>query len=261
MNTFGRFQQVAYALNNDDDDGTLAVLKTGTVLSVSIFEMMLRGGKSPGEFNSMDWHEILGEVGQNVQGQNFSVFVFDRYARYIDVSVQLRRDRLSDTMQDEVTELAGELRDLTTSLQNGGIKEPDYVDRCLWISFEAMMKLLSSYLTSFMGDNHKEYRELIEAIVDLSIQYARCSLYSEEQTILEAYLEHQHRLDQELQDRFDSYQAKLKEKTQQFDKLLENAFDPDFRTMLRSSVELAREAGVEEDKILDSVEKIDDYFS
>ena len=78
---------------------------------------------------------------------------------------------------------------------------------------------------------------------------------------MEAYLEHQHRLDKELQDRFDSYQAKLKEKTQQFDKLLENAFDPDFRTMLRSSVELAREAGVEEDKILDSVEKIDDYFS
>ena len=132
MNTFGRFQQVAYALNNDDDDGTLAVLKTGTVLSVSIFEMMLRGGKSPGEFNSMDWHEILGEVGQNVQGQNFSVFVFDRYARYIDVSVQLRGDRLSDTMQDEVTELAGELRDLTTSLQNGGIKEPDYVDRLIF---------------------------------------------------------------------------------------------------------------------------------
>ncbi|MCR4651891.1 MAG: hypothetical protein K5662_09085 [Lachnospiraceae bacterium] len=45
-----------------------------------------------------------------------------------------------------------------------------------------------------------------------------------------------------------------------FNNLIENTFCPNFREMLKSSVELAKAAGVEEDSILDSMNKIDDYF-
>lgn len=43
--------------------------------------------------------------------------------------------------------------------------------------------------------------------------------------------------------------------------LVENAFDPDFANTLKNSVALARAAGVHEDEILDSIDKIDDFFS
>lgn len=68
-------------------------------------------------------------------------------------------------------------------------------------------------------------------------------------------------MDDELKEKYDEYISELEEKTKQFNKLLNKAFDPDFRNILISSVDLAKEAGIEEDKILDSMEKIDDYFS
>lgn len=38
------------------------------------------------------------------------------------------------------------------------------------------------------------------------------------------------------------------------------SIDPDISKRLKSSVELARNAGVAEDEVLDSVEKIDEFF-
>ena len=42
--------------------------------------------------------------------------------------------------------------------------------------------------------------------------------------------------------------------------LIENAFAPDFRNELISSVELARAAGVKEEEILNTQEDIDEFF-
>ena len=120
-----------------------------------------------------------------------------------------------------------------------------------------MMKLLAAYKTSFLP---KEYSELFQAVCDFAVQYSRLSLYSKEQALLAEYLEHQCKLDQQLKNKYDMYMAELNERSEHFNRLLDNAFDPDFRNMLRSSVDLARATGVDENQILDSIDKIDDYF-
>ena len=43
-------------------------------------------------------------------------------------------------------------------------------------------------------------------------------------------------------------------------RLIEHAFDADFKERLSNSVSLAMAAGVPKSEILDSTEKIDDYF-
>ena len=45
-----------------------------------------------------------------------------------------------------------------------------------------------------------------------------------------------------------------------FNNLLSKAFDDDFREALIGSVELARNAGVDEEEILKSINDIDDFF-
>lgn len=60
---------------------------------------------------------------------------------------------------------------------------------------------------------------------------------------------------------YDEYVQELETRSAEFNRLIDNAFSPDFRTMLTSSANLALSAGVSEDLILDSMDKVDDYFS
>ena len=133
----------------------------------------------------------------------------------------------------------------------------DYVDHCLWISFEAMVKLLSSYSTAHLGT---EFGNLAIYASDCAIQYARLAMYAKEKALLEEYLLKQKEVDIELQKKYDQYLVELEERARKMESIFKDAFAPDFRVRLRGSANLARNMGVSEEKILDSVEKIDDYF-
>ena len=53
----------------------------------------------------------------------------------------------------------------------------------------------------------------------------------------------------------------MKDELDEFDSLVERAFNTtDFQTAFRGSVELALSTGVDEDKILKSIEEVNDYF-
>lgn len=157
----------------------------------------------------------------------------------------------------EIKRLASEIRDLTGKLEEGKITEPDYVDRCLWTSFEAMIKLLAAYKTKGLCD---EYAGFIQALADMSVQYARFRMHEKELNLLNGYLYGQQALDEELRSKYDDYVSDLKMESEEFDRLIENAFCDDFESMLKNSVSLARKAGVDEKDILDSREKIDSFF-
>ena len=52
----------------------------------------------------------------------------------------------------------------------------------------------------------------------------------------------------------------MKADADRFNDLIESAFEPGFRERLERSVKLAKEAGVKEEDILDTAEKIDSFF-
>ena len=92
-------------------------------------------------------------------------------------------------------------------------------------------------------------------------EYGRYSLYKRESEILNQYIEYQATVDAELEAKLDKYRDEIQERSKVFDELLANSFSLDISERLKASAEIARNVGVDETEILDSVEKIDDYFS
>ncbi len=260
LRQFEKVQEAAYVVAYESETTDLNILKIGTILSFEIITRIARGYDVQ-EFAKEDWNEIAEKVLDYTiikEGQEYTVFVFDLYAGYIDFSLEVRKAMFSEKSIREIEGLSSELRSLTESFKAGEMSEPDYVDAGLWICFDAMIKLLFAYFTSPLD---KEFAEFVQSIGDFAVQYARLSMYREEQELLTLYLQRQGELDEELQQKYQDYIREVEERSEQFNNLVEKAFDPDFRNVMKYSAELARYTGVGEDEILDSIEKVDNYFS
>lgn len=120
-----------------------------------------------------------------------------------------------------------------------------------------MIKLLAVYSTKGVGE---EYALFIQAVADFSVQYGRLALCRKELDLLYGYIEGQEQLDEELDAKYNAYLKELQAESSVFDDLITNAFSEDFDQRLRNSVDLAKNAGGSNDKILDSQEKIDSFF-
>ena len=142
-------------------------------------------------------------------------------------------------------------------LKNEEITEAEFVEACLWLSLEAMVKLLSLSLTVVIG---KEYAELAQAVSQLAFEYGRYVLYAKEQAILDSYIQNQYALDKQLEEEYAAYLKEVQEQAEQFSKLIEEAFSPDIHEALMSSAALARSAGVKEEELLVTLEDVDLFF-
>ncbi len=253
-------QEIAYSLATKDESDLLTSLKVGTALTLAVIDKMCLG-KNPKDFSKEDWNEIAESVADVVileDGRTYTERVFVCYANYIDASIRVNSSLFKESHIIDIQALSDEIRFYTESFEKEEITEVDYVDHCLWISFEAMVKLLSAYVTSGLSD---EVGNLIVSSVDFSVNYCRLLMYQKESLLLEAYLDHQEKLDAELEEQYESYIKELNASTKEFETLIEDAFSTDFRSRLMNSASLARQVGVNEEKIIDSISKIDDYFN
>lgn len=260
MDTVDSAQRVLFSVFVGEDSNRLRLLKIGTVFQIFLVNT-LASGKGPKDLSKEDWKNIAGQVAQYAivkDGQSYSEFVFTMYADYIELSVKaLRARKVSEENAASVQAIADEIRFQTEQLHNGEISEVDYVDQCLWLSLEAMIKCLSLSLTSFAGP---EFNQLAQAITQLAFEYGRYTLYAREQAILQRYLDNQHVLDEQLQQEYDTYIVEVKRNAEKFRSLIDDAFSPNLRESLENSVALAKTAGVKEEELLKSVEEIDDFF-
>ena len=204
-----------------------------------------------------DIAKAVSEYAVLMDDQEYSVFVFELYAGYIEVSAKVLALRVDEKRTESIHALSEELRKKSVLLRDEKITETAYIEECLWISLEAMIKLLSAYAGSLAG---QEYIDFLQAVSMYAFEYGRLVLYKKEQDILTEYLEKQYQLDVELSEKFESFKTELKRDSDRFNELVALAFDPGFRETLKSSVELAKAAGVDQEEILDSVEKIDSFF-
>lgn len=246
-------------LQQQDQRGLLNI-KVGTTLLLAILGKA-QAGKLPSLYQREDWVDIADSVAAyalRMDGQDYSAFVFTLYANYIEVCAAALTGRISPATQEAVLALSEELRSRTDDLSEGLIDEPVYIERCLWTSLEAIVKLLSALLASTFGS--KEYKRLATAVAQLAFEYARLRLYTEEQALLDELLAHQAEVDEELETKIDALRAELAVQSEQFLSLVDNAFSSDIRERLMGSVTLAHLSGVEDEKVLDSVEKIDEFF-
>lgn len=259
MDTFANVQRNLCALANSEDGDRLNLLKIGTVFQIFLIDI-LASGKKANDFTKEDWENIAQKVSKYAileDGQLYSEFVFTMYADYILLSANNLPEGISDERRSAIIDLSDSIRVNTEDLHSGRMSEVTYIEGCLWLSLEAMIKLIAVSLTVIIGP---EFSQLVEATSQLAFEYGRYILFSKEQVLLAEYLQNQRVLDDNLRKKYDNFLAELQEYANQFQNLIDHAFSPELRASLTQSVELARAAGVDEKDLLKNVEEIDDFF-
>ena len=257
---YEKVQENITALANSDDSESLKKTKIGTVLTFSVVRKIMEG-KNPKEFTQDDWKDIANAVSEKailMDSKDYSKFIFKKYSQYIDTSASLLEGVVNPNHLEAISNLAAELRAKEEALNNDEITEVTYIEDCLWISLEAMIKLLSAYYGRLL--KYPEFDDLLHAVTGFAFEYGRLILWRKEQALLDQYINNQYILDEELQADFDAFRAELDKEYEKFNSLLDHAFASNIRSRLKGSVELALTAGVSPDEVLDSVEKIDEFF-
>lgn len=261
MEAVTKIQRSIFALADSEDSAQLNLLKIGTVFQIFLIDT-LAGKKNPEKLTKDDWKNIADQVADHAileEGQSYSEYVFNMYADYIDVSAKTLKKiyKVPEDKVKTVKAIAGDIRQNSALLRKGKITEADYVEKNLWLSLEAMVKCLSLSLTLLVG---KDYAQLAEAISMLGFEYGRYVLYAKEQAVLQAYIDNQYALDEQLRQEYENYLAEVRENAERFQALVDEAFTPGLRESLMQSIALARAAGVKEEELLKTVEEIDDFF-
>ena len=274
MNVISALQKKLYSAAADEAGGQRDLIRIGTVFQIFLIDT-LAAGKRPGELTAEDWKQIAEKVYQHAvveDDRQYSLFVFSLYADYIDISADVvaEKYRLFEAAEGQdpgtaeqsntigaIREIAAALRRNAELLQSREISEVHYVEDCLWLSLEAMIKLLSAWLTTSLD---AERAQLVQAVTQLAFEYGRYVLYAKEQAMLESYLQNQRVLDEKLRRQYDEFLAELQENADRFQDLIDKAFSADLRKALQHSAELARAAGVREEEILKTIEDVDAFF-
>ncbi len=247
-------QTYANAMAEKDEDISTTSLKVLTVMTFAILQRIGQG-QDLKSFSKEDWKDILSETGQIsilLDEQKYTVFVFMLYEKYIRYSADCLSEFYPEKAQ-RINLVADELKHEHIKFYDGLISEPIYVEDCLWISLDAMIKLLAS--CSYLSHDGKD-GELSMAL----FEFARLKYYQEEYKIVQEYIDSQYQMDDQLQLRYVSFLKKLQLESEQYQKLIDNAFSSNFREAFLGSIALAKASGVEQKEILTSISDVDDYF-
>ena len=246
-------------LSEKEDRLNITGIKAVTVLTLAILKKMA-SGQNPSSFSKEDWKEVthaVSEYGIFLDEEAYSLFVFQLYESYIRVFTGLLEKHSSSERMNALTNLADELHHKEELFKCGEITEVSYIEDCLWISLESMIKLLASIPSLFCKRYPSEFAQILSSC---AFEYGRLILYRKEQALIDQFIDSQYRLDAELEKKYTEYLSVLDAQSEQFYTLLDHAFDPDFRAAFLNSALLATAAGAKESDILQSVEDIDSFF-
>lgn len=259
MAIFEILQERIHKLSGKEEYEKSTLVKATTIMTFSILNK-LETGKSLSQFTTNDWEDIA----RNVAGyavfqdeQKYVQLVFLIYERYIRFSAEQIESFASENTVMDIKSLADELGKKTEYLQMGVINEVEYIESCLWISLEAMIKLIAAVMTMVI-DN--ELNEFNQALAAYAFEYGRFMMYKREQEIINEYIQSQYILNKELEEKYSNFIKELKVQEEYFYTLIDNAFVPDFRERFLNSIVLARETGVVSGDILASIDDVDEFF-
>ena len=257
--TFEKVQNHLYALSEKQGEERTTTIKIGMIMTLSILQKFMNG-KKPTELTEADWKEIANDVSNYAilpGDQKYTEYVFWLYEQYIRGSADDIEAFASEKTVMAVRMLADELQEKAVLLRNGEITEVKYIEDCMWISLEAMIKLIAS-MASLVVD--EEFAEYAQALANYAFEYGRFILYSREQELINEFIQSQYELDAKLEQKYALFKQELEAKAEQFYVLIDNAFAPNFRETFLHSIVLAQATGVDEKEILMAEEDIDSFF-
>ncbi len=259
VDTLENIREQVGAIYKKKDELGMTSLKAITGIVFATLKKLAEG-KNISELNQDDWKDIA-QVACNyaivADDRRYSMFVFGLYEQYILNSVEIIQNIVPADVINAIRGLADELHRKSEMFLNNEISEVVYTEECLWISLEAMIKLIAS--TVFLSGS-RELAEWAQALSIYTFEYGRMILYRKEQEIVNAYIENQYQLDKKLEEKYTAFLNELQKQVEQFNVCIENAFVEDFRECYMNSIQLALSVGVNENEILKNTQDIDDFF-
>lgn len=247
------------AENVMDQDKSDLSIKTATIFLISLWSKLKQGG-SLSELNKDDWNNTLGHAAENaamIDPKDYSLMVFDLYRRSIAYAIDPMRANASESVISRLEEIVALMDGYAEALDAGDMPETKFIEENLWLSLEAVFLVLTDRMSHTLLPEKRQ--ELAEAVSALVFQKIRYSHYDEELSVINECLEYQAELDQKLTERVNAYKDALNDELDEFDMLVEKAFNTsDFQMAFRGSINLAKSLGA--DELLQTEQDIDDYF-
>lgn len=259
MSIFEKVQNHLNALAEKQGEEDITTVKIATVMTFSVLTKIYEG-KMPSKLTEDDWKDIAQAVSETAilpDDQQYVKWVFGKYEDYIRYSAACTEGFASENTTAAIYGLADELHTKTDQLSGGELGEVQYIEDCLWICLEAMIKLIAVSATRLVGD---DYREFAQAVAGYAFEYGRYMLYSRELEIVNEFIQSQHELDAALERKYAAFITDLEEESAKFYVLIDNAFVPDFRESFLHSIALAKATGVDESEVLTSLGDVDEFF-
>ena len=241
-----------------DQDAVEVSIRAATMFLIALWSRV-RQGESIGALSNKDWKEVLGMVydkAVNIDPRDYSLLVFNTYRWSIGFAIEPMRINASPDVINRLEEIVALMDAYAEDLTTGEMDEVAFIEENMWLSLEAIFLVMTDRMNRLLPEAR---RELAEAVGALVFQKFRYSHYEKELAAIDACLEYQEELDQRLTEQVNAYLDALKNELDQFDILVEKAFNTsDFQLAFRGSIELAESMGAE--GILQTQQEIDDYF-
>lgn len=141
------------------------------------------------------------------------------------------------------------------------ISEVDFIYNSEVVCLDASVSALSSIIGQTVIPIPVLGALIGNTVGTLMYKVAKDNFNKEQQDIIERFKLEQEHLDEKLINDYQDAILKLNGELQSYITILENSFDPNIKRAFEGSVDLAFYLGVPTEEILDSKEKIDDYFT
>lgn len=234
-------------------------IRAATMFLIALWSRLRQGG-SVAEMTKDDWKDVIGlvyEQAANIDPKDYSILVFDLYRSSIAFAIEPMRLNASPSVISRLEEIVCLMDGYKQDLESGTMPEAKLIEENLWLSLEAVFLVMTDRMNYRLIP--EERRELAEAVGALAFQKFRYSIYEKELAAVNECLEYQNKLDQKLAERVNAYIDALNEELDEFDALVEVAFNTtDFQAAFRGSADLAKKLGAEE--ILRTRKDVDEYF-
>lgn len=247
------------AINDKKDEKGELTIKIGTIITFAILSKFING-TSPSKLNKQDWKDIAQDVSKYAivgEDEDYTILIFNLYENYIRYSANQISTFVSEDITNNIMGLADQLQLNTERLKSNEISEVTYIEANLWICLEAMVKLIASFPTQYIG---KEFGDLSLALGNYAFEYGRFVLFNKEQALINEFLQEQSQMNDSLKEKYELFIIELQQESEKFISLINNAFNGNFKNRFNATIQLSLEAGVNEKEVLQSIDDIDSFF-
>ncbi len=230
--------------------GVAAALEGGTSLVLSIAKKK-KEGKCLKDFSDDDWKDVFKDAGiGTVKGgvRGASIYVLTNYT-----STPASAANAIVTASFGVAEQAHLYR-------KGELDEVQFISNAEMLCLDASVSALSSFIGQAVIPI-----PVIGALIGNTVgttlyKVAKDGLSDREQKIIKSYLDDIETLRSTLDEEYQDLVAKIQREYELFMQILEKLYSVDYMKALEGSCEMAKLCGVPSEEILDSKEKIADFF-